>query len=464
MKLIHVGAAMLNTIPLAWDHNLDLITTALERARDRRVSLLCLPELCITGYGCEDAFYSPGVQRTALEVLHEIAPRTRGLIATVGLPLAYRKALFDAVAVLVDGHIAGFVAKRHLAGDGIYYEPRWFRPWPAATRVEVDLAADDARADVEGLSGDAASYPLGDLVFTCDGVRIGFEICEDAWVAERPGAALAARGVDVLLNPSASHFAFGKAAIRERFVLEGSRAFGVSYVYANLVGNEAGRAIYDGGALIASAGRMLAAGPRFSYADVRLTTAVIDVDETRMLQTRTSSYMPRIEPDPDGEIEVPFRFPTLRDAAEVETVAAAAPGAPGAPLPADGAPPPVVSPYAHGPRAKEEEFTRAVALGLIDYLRKSRSHGFVVSLSGGADSAATACLVALAVRLGAAELGLQRLLTKIDYIDRLAAAGTPDEVLRHLLICAYQATRNSGPVTRAAAAGLAEALGATHHE
>ena len=34
-----------------------------------RVSVLCLPELCITGYGCEDAFFSPGLQRTAIEVL-----------------------------------------------------------------------------------------------------------------------------------------------------------------------------------------------------------------------------------------------------------------------------------------------------------------------------------------------------------------------------------------------------------
>jgi len=91
-------------------------------------------------------------------------------------------------------------------------------------------------------------------------VRIGFEICEDAWVAQRRGAELALTGVDLILNPSASHFAFGKQEVRRRLVLEGSRAFGVSYVYANLVGNEAGRAIYDGDALIATAGKVLAQG------------------------------------------------------------------------------------------------------------------------------------------------------------------------------------------------------------
>ena len=54
---------------------------------------------------------------------------------------------------------------------------------------------------------------------------------------------------------------------------------------------------------------------------------------------------------------------------------------------------------------REEEFARAVALGLWDYLRKSRGQGYVVSLSGGADSAACAVLVALAVELALAELG-----------------------------------------------------------
>ncbi len=76
---------------------------------------------------------------------------------------------------------------------------------------------------------------------TVGGVSIGFEICEDAWVANRPGASLSLHGVDVILNPSASHFAFGKHDVRKRFVLEGSRAFGCTYVYANLLGNEAGR-------------------------------------------------------------------------------------------------------------------------------------------------------------------------------------------------------------------------------
>ncbi len=259
MQLLHVGAAVLNQTPLAWDANQANILAAIGEARKRGVSVLCLPELCITGYGCEDAFLSAGVQRMAWRVLQEILPETKGMIVSLGLPLLHQNALYDTACLAVDGRIAGFTAKRYLAGDGIHYEPRWFKPWPVGRRAEVNL--------------DGHDYPLGDLYFDCGGVRIGFEICEDAWVANRPGAELSRHGVDLILNPSASHFAFGKMLVRERFVLEGSRAFGVHYVYANLLGNEAGRAIYDGGAMIASAGQMAAVGPRFSFADWAVTSA-----------------------------------------------------------------------------------------------------------------------------------------------------------------------------------------------
>src|SRR6185437_10932081 len=199
--------------------------------------------------GCEDAFLSAGVQRMSWRVLQEILAETHGMIVSLGLPLLHQNALYNVACLAVDGRIAGFTAKRYLAGDGLHYEPRWFKPWPLARRSEISIEGND--------------YPLGDLHFNCGGLKIGFEICEDAWVANRPGAELSLRGIDIILNPSASHFAFGKMAIRERFVLEGSRAFGVHYVYSNLLGNEAGRAIYDGGALIASAGQMLSRGSRF---------------------------------------------------------------------------------------------------------------------------------------------------------------------------------------------------------
>ncbi|HEY9868745.1 MAG TPA: nitrilase-related carbon-nitrogen hydrolase, partial [Candidatus Obscuribacterales bacterium] len=127
MKLIKVAATALNQTPFDWAHNKQTILEAIREARSEQVSILCLPELCITGYGCEDMFHSPAVQRMAVQMLHEIVPATDGMVVSVGLPLMHHNGLFNTAALLVNGRIAGFVAKRFLAGEGIHYEPRWFK-------------------------------------------------------------------------------------------------------------------------------------------------------------------------------------------------------------------------------------------------------------------------------------------------------------------------------------------------
>jgi NAD+ synthase (glutamine-hydrolysing) len=428
MRLIKLAAAVLNTTPLDWDGNRDRILAAVADAKRQGVSLLCLPELCITGYGCEDAFHSPGVVAMAWRVLGEILPSTAGMAVTVGLPLLYQNGLFNCAALLVDGKLVGLVAKQHLAGDGIHYEPRWFKPWPPGVTQPVVI--------------DGRTVPMGDVYFDLGGIKIGFEICEDAWVATRPGATLAREGVDVLLNPSASHFAFGKLAVRQRLVIEGSRAFAVSYVYSNLLGNEAGRAIYDGGAMVASSGRMLAAGPRFSYADHVLTPAVVDVDVTRMAQARSASFSPAVGGRLDDQVAVPFKWPTVAP----ERVAVAAPT------------------WEAGPHLKAEEFARAESLALFDYLRKSRSQGFVVSLSGGADSAAVVGLIAVMAGLAIADVGLAAVKKKLSYVKGIDGVTDGRSLVGVLLSTVYQSTANSGDVTRNAAKALAAGIGAEHHE
>jgi len=424
MRLIKVAAAVLNQTALAWDDNKRHIVSAIRAARDLQVSVLCLPELCITGYGCEDAFHSPGVQRMAQQVLSEILPETHGMIVSLGLPVLHGGGLFNTACLAADGQLLGFVAKQNLANEGIHYEPRWFRPWPKGVCLETEFAG--------------RRYPLGDLIFKCGDIAIGFEICEDAWVSDRPGSDLARRNVDLILNPSASHFAFDKHQIRRRFVLEGSRAFSVSYVYANLLGNEAGRAIYDGDAMIASGGQLVAVGPRFSYADFYVTAGIVDVDVTRMHRARAGSFRVDLLAERAACADVDYHFPAVSP--EMQEPAPAA--------------------WESGPYVKEEEFARAVALGLFDYLRKSRLRGFVVSLSGGVDSAAVTVLSALLVQLGTRELGLNGFLEKLAYIPSLSGAAEPREIVRRLLSCAYQATRNSSATTWEAARGVAESIGA----
>jgi NAD+ synthase (glutamine-hydrolysing) len=428
MKLVRVAAATLNQTPLDWEGNAANILEAIRRAREARVGILCLPELCVTGYGCEDAFLAPNTARLALEVLDEILPASAGIVVSVGLPVRHNKAVYNTCALLADGRLLGFVAKHALAGDGIHYEPRWFKSWPLNERTELELGG--------------KRFPFGEIHFDVSGVKIGFEICEDAWTVSRAGAALALHAVDVILNPSASHFAFGKQAIRRRLVLEGSRAFGVTYIYANLVGNEAGRAIYDGDAMIATRGALVAESRRFSYAKVELCSATVDIELTRTDQAWLSSYTPEIAASPGQCVRAEFSFP---EAPYERTVARG-------------------ESWETGSEIREEELARAIPLALFDYLRKSRSNGFVVSLSGGADSAAVACFVWLMTELALAELGADGLRERLAHIDGLDTCRSAHDFTEKLLTTVYQATGHSGSVTRAAARGVAEAIGARHFE
>ena len=424
MKLIKVATAALNQTPLDWEGNFENIVAAIGMARESGATVLCLPELCITGYGCEDAFHSPGVLETAKEFLLKLAPESKGMAVSVGLPILYAGAVFNAAALLVDGTIAGFVCKQHLAGDGIHYEPRWFKAWPDTIDGQIEI--------------NGTEYPLGDILFDVAGIKIGFEICEDAWVGTRPGSRLSARGVDIVMNPSASHFSFGKHAVRKRFVLEGSRAFHVTYLYSNLCGNESGRAIFDGDLMIASGGSMLACGTRFSYQPVVVTTATVDVSATRMSRARTGSFEPDVDGDETDVIRVPFQWPDC----ELEPASEAR------------------STWEASDDLKSEEFTRSVCLGLFDYLRKSRSKGFVVSLSGGVDSAAVTVLCYTMLKLAELEIGVEQLCQRIN----CPAVDSVEKLAHAMITTAYQATCNSGSVTRDAAKGVANAVHATHYE
>src|SRR5437867_9773163 len=101
MKLIKVAAGVLNQTPLDWEHNERNILGEIEKARQEGASVLCLPELCITGYGCEDMFHSAGLSERAWETLTRIAAAMRGMIVSVGLPVRHENGLFNCAAMLV---------------------------------------------------------------------------------------------------------------------------------------------------------------------------------------------------------------------------------------------------------------------------------------------------------------------------------------------------------------------------
>lgn len=432
---MRIAGAALNQIPFDWAHNIQNISDAIAQARAEGVELLCLPELCLTGYNCEDLFLSDWLPASALAHLQKIRPLTEGICVVVGLPVRLHQRTYNTAAVLRDGQILGFAAKQFLANDGVHYESRFFVPWRAGETTTVDYEGE--------------SWPLGDLTFEHLGVRFGFEICEDAWRADDVRPACRLRGkVELIINPSASHFAMSKTDLRYKLVLNASRDFSCTYLYANLLGNEAGRIIYDGEILIARNGHLLKRNQLLSFKAVDMEWA--DVDFATPL-ARAEVLVPLPEPD------------------------------------------------------EYRELNQAMSLGLFDYLRKARSRGFVLSLSGGADSCFCAVGVAEMVRLGVAELGLDEFKrrsgafdpAKNDVVQTGAGGAARQEVVElrvnseelrvkkatkadsageaqllplnsqlltpivnHLLTCAYQGTVNSSDDTFNSAKELADSIGA----
>ena len=423
MKLLKVAAGVLNQTPLAWEHNKQNIIDAITEAQRQNVSLLCLPELCISGYGCEDAFYAQNTIDQSIASLLEIVEHTNDIAVAVGLPLRHNNRTYDVACLIVNKRILGFAVKQYLANNGVHYETRWFQPWQVGLRDEIKIGE--------------FSYPFGDVVFDLSGIRIGFEICEDAWIANRPGRALYERGIDIILNPSASHFSFLKSQTRERFVVDASRSFGVSYIYTNMLGNEAGRIIFDGDAMVASNGELIVSGARLSYEDFVIVPAVVDVEATRLTQVQNRGNLALALPN----LRVSERF----DWPEIEPVMQKA----------------ELEAWERGGYLQEEEFARAVALGLFDYLRKSRSQGYVLSLSGGADSSAIAATVFLMIRMAVENLGIDGVKKKLGYIKAIQDCDTPEAMVGKLLTVMYQGTENSSDDTFNSAKELADDIGAT---
>jgi len=286
MKRLRIGLAGLNQTPLDWAGNLARIRKARDLAREQDVQLLCLPELAVSGYGCEDYFLHPDTCARSLDGVRALARECGREALLVGLPFSFEGYTYNCVAVLCDGAIQGLFAKVHLAREGIHYEPRWFRSWEAGKLDAVEI--------------DGTRIPIGSHIYSALGLRFSMEICEDAWVAPKERPCRFVSEARWIFNASASHFSMGKADIREKLVVESSRRFGIGYAYANLVGCESGRAIYDGELLVAEDGRVTNRSSRLYLDEVTVLAHDICVRSAAGARGLQNAFF-HLSPDPPRE-------------------------------------------------------------------------------------------------------------------------------------------------------------------
>ena len=253
-------------------------------------------------------------------------------------------------------------------------------------------------------------YRIGDLSFEFNlsvgdagepkKFHVAVDVGEPAWNMPQAPSASQRQKLDLLLNPSASRFALEKHAGRRSYAETATKEHDYVHVFSNYVGNESGPSIYDGGSFVAERGKIVAETPRFSYHDVQI--AVAELDREIAMESENLS--------------------------------------------------------------REEEFSHAVPLGMMDYLRKSGTKGFALSLSGGADSGALAVMVLLGIRFAHAELGPEGFARQFAFIPGIDASTSLKDIVHKMLTCFYQSTKNSSETTRRAARIVADSIGAEFHD
>ena len=113
---IKVAAATPSIKVADCDYNSKQIITLAKTLAKKGVRLAVFPELCITGYTCQDLFFQTALIDGAKSALSDIAKKLAKLdmITVVGLPVAHNGNLYNCAAVLYHGEVLGYVPKQYL--------------------------------------------------------------------------------------------------------------------------------------------------------------------------------------------------------------------------------------------------------------------------------------------------------------------------------------------------------------
>ncbi len=264
------------------DYNAEQIIALTKEAAANGAKLIAFPELSITGYTCGDLFFQKTLLDGAMNGLKKILKETAELdiVVIAGLPLVCKGSLYNCAAVCYEGNVLGYIPKTNITDHGGLYESRYFTAGSSKTDI---LFGDDDDYD---------SAPFGsEMVFACEGMldfSFGVEICEDAYGADAPSAAMAQKGASLIINLSCSSEQVGKAESRRTLFKAKSESLICAYAYANAgIGESTQDYVFAGRSMILEKGNVLAEAKPFVsgiiYAD-------IDVQRLQAERRRCSTF------------------------------------------------------------------------------------------------------------------------------------------------------------------------------
>ncbi len=221
------------------EKNKNYIIECIKEANRNNVDLLVFPELCLTGYSCQDLFYNSGFYRMVEDAIYDILEDSlSGTIYAIGAPLMLDGVRYNVAYICQNGKILGIVPKTFLPNYGEFYERRWFSPMPRENKY-IELPFYDKKV------------PFGKIIFnakTCGfDFKFGIEICEDLWSPIPPSSELALNGAQIILNLSASNELVGKDSYRKQLIENQSGRLICGYVYSSAGNSESSSDIVFGG-------------------------------------------------------------------------------------------------------------------------------------------------------------------------------------------------------------------------
>lgn len=350
-----------------------------ERAHERGVSLLTLPELCLTAYTCADLFMQQELQANAIDGLLKVAAasaRWPGMAIAVGVPLAYGDALYNCAAIVSGGKVDGIVPKTCIPNYSEFYEKRWFA---SGSRISPgsEIAVGNRRV------------PFGrDLLFDIDGALAGVEICEDMWTPLPPSTLASLAGARIIVNLSASNELAAKHDYLVSLIESRSAALRVAYAYASAgVGESTTDVVYGGNAIVAENGAVLRHSPRFTASEM---LEWCDVDMEALAHDRMS-HVTFADNAHDTALPEYRIVNTSAGRVQDEDFSLARPVAADPFVPSDPA----------RRKSRCEEIVNIQAEGLMQRLRATGMRSVTVGVSGGLDSTLAILVAATAFkRLG----------------------------------------------------------------
>ncbi len=254
---IKVAAATPDIRVADCEYNKQSIKRIMDECNEKSVKLLVLPELCLTGYTCEDLFLQDTLLNSALSALCELVEYSVGsdMVCMVGMPFMRYQRLYNVCVVYQNGKILGIIPKTNIPNYSGLYERRHF------TEGRADVTYTEVR-------GYDYEVPFGSkIIFRCGNMKdlmIAAEICEDVWMPAPPSGMHAMNGATVIVNLSASNETTGKDVYRRSLILNQSARLISGYIYADAgEGESTTDVVFSAHNIIAENGRCIKESRRF---------------------------------------------------------------------------------------------------------------------------------------------------------------------------------------------------------